>query len=220
MPTMIKRSASEVDSDSIKKRKLTAVESRIPSLGRLCGNVIIHVYDETDPENFIERVVPSAILIHATGKDDGYWRTALSRHFRDSYSGIFKFPSDDPTSWDEFFDYINPGIIFKPQMSVDKAAAVLPWAHLFMISDLVYLCDNAHATHIADLADVDSILDGSTSVRFALDTFIFAFHYGLNDTVKKVYTLICEYMHLGRKALSIEYTERIIEVLVFLLTRS
>ena len=122
--------------------------------------------DENDLDNVIERVVPAALLIYATGEKNGYWRTALGRHFRDSSIRIFEFHSDDPTSWDEFFEYVNPGILFKPPMSVAKANAVLPWAHRFMMSDLVALCGEAYAAHISDLAEMNSVSDEDTGVRF------------------------------------------------------
>ena len=96
---------------------------------------------------------------------------------------VFEFHSDDPTSSSEFFEYVNPGILFKPPMSVAKANAVLPWAHRFMMSDLVALCGEAYAAHISDLAEMNSVSDKT----LALD-------------------LTCEYMHLGRKAMSVEQT--------------
>lgn len=81
---------------------------------------------------------------------------------------VFEFHSDDPTSSSEFFEYVNPGILFKPPMSVAKANAVLPWAHRFMMSDLVALCGEAYAAHISDLAEMNSVSDEDTGVRFDL----------------------------------------------------
>ena len=77
---------------------------------------------------------------------------------RESLTGRIEFPDGDPEEWVRFCRYLEPRSLFTANtfhVNEEDAKALLPWFHLFGMTNLLEECDERLSMSSPEFLDVD-----------------------------------------------------------------
>jgi hypothetical protein len=117
-----------------------------------------------------------------------YFDTMLSSDTREARTGRIEFPDGDPEEWVRFCRYLEPRSLFTANtfpVNEEDAKALLPWFHLFGMTNLLQECDErlsiSSPKFLDDgLNDVEHQRSTMTEIMVCAET---ATSYGLSETL-------------------------------------
>jgi hypothetical protein len=87
-----------------------------------------------------------------------YFHKMLSSDTREHHTRKIEFPDGDPEEWVRFCRYLEPRSLFTPStfaVNEEDAKTLLPWFHLFGMTNLLQECDEILSTSSPEFLDVD-----------------------------------------------------------------
>jgi hypothetical protein len=118
-----------------------------------------------------------------------YFDTMLSSDTREARTGRIEFPDGDPEEWVRFCRYLEPRSLFTANtfpVNEEDAKALLPWFHLFGLTNLLQECDERLSISSPKFSDDDDLNDVEHQRSTMTDIMVWAetaITYGLSETL-------------------------------------